>query len=71
VPLHFASPCTHARLRSFNPLQDYLRTLPLTHVVYIHTAFFYENICTKRGTKRVKVGALFLAACGGRDFGFN
>lgn len=36
-------------------LQDYFRTLPLPHVVYLHTAFFYENVATKRGTKRVKV----------------
>lgn len=36
-------------------MQDYLRTLPLRHAVYLHTAFFFESIATKKGTKRVKV----------------
>jgi len=36
-------------------IEEYLRTLPLPHVVYLHTAFFFENVATKRGTKRVRV----------------
>lgn len=36
-------------------IEQYLRTLPLEHLVVIHTAFFFENVATKRGTKRVKV----------------
>mmetsp|Transcript_13972 Transcript_13972/g.23304 ORF Transcript_13972/g.23304 Transcript_13972/m.23304 type:complete len:337 (-) Transcript_13972:559-1569(-) len=36
-------------------IEDYLRTLDLPWIVYIHAAFFFENIATKRGTKRVKI----------------
>ncbi len=36
-------------------IEEYLRTLPLPHIIYLHTAFFYENIATKRGTKRVRI----------------
>lgn len=36
-------------------IEEYLRSLPLPKVVYLHTAFFFENVATKRGTRRVKV----------------
>ena len=36
-------------------VEGYLRSLPLKKVIYIHSSFFFENIATKRGTKRVKV----------------
>lgn len=36
-------------------IEEYLRTLNFSHIVYLHTAFFYENIVTKRGTKRVRI----------------
>lgn len=36
-------------------IEEYLRTLPFPKAVYLHTAFFYENVATKRGTRRVKV----------------
>lgn len=38
-------------------IEEYLRGLALPKVVYMHTAFFYENVATKRGTRRVKVRA--------------
>lgn len=36
-------------------IEEYMRSLPLLKAVYLHTAFFYENVATKRGTRRVKV----------------
>ena len=39
-------------------IEKYLRSLPLKKVIYLHIAFFYEEIVTKRGTKRVQVDSL-------------
>jgi hypothetical protein len=40
-------------------IEEYLRGLPWAEskakLVVLHTAFFYENVATKRGTRRVKV----------------
>lgn len=36
-------------------IENYLRSLPLKKVIYLHIAFFYEEIVTKRGTKRVQL----------------
>lgn len=46
-------------------IEEYLRGLPLRKAVYLHTAFFYENLATKRGTRRVKVCGLWMCGCWG------
>ncbi len=39
-------------------IEESLRALPLPgKLVVLHTAFFYENVATKRGTRRVRVRA--------------
>ena len=36
-------------------IESYLRSLPLKKTIYLHISFFYEEIVTKRGTKRVQI----------------
>ena len=60
----FPTPYPHTTFPlQYPPIQieEYLRGLALPKTVYLHTAFFYENVATKRGTHRVKVrGWVFL-----------
>ncbi len=34
-------------------IEAYMKSLELKHAVYLHTAFFYENLVMKKGMKRV------------------
>lgn len=46
-------------------IELYMRSLNLNHAVYLHTAFFYENLIVKKGMKRVNSTANEILFTGG------
>lgn len=44
-------------------IEQHIRSLDIPRTVFLHTCFFYENLVTKKGTKRVEVGQEGLIFC--------